>query len=160
MIERKTVAPIIEQHDRLLSTAQEIVSADDVIVEFADAGKPLPPDPRRCDCTPASGVATVLPDGRVWHASVGSDGYGDPERYPADSLALHQDDCALISDEERERRRQQRAEKAALDAVKLREREVAQAEAARRRAAEDEERRDKALDAKVEQLRRGGLLLK
>ena len=162
MIERKTVAPIIEQHDRLLSTAQETVSADDVIAEFADAGKPLPqaPEPPRCDCTPASGGVTVLPDGRVSHASVGSDGYGDPEPYSTDSLALHQDDCALISDEEREHRRQHRAEKAAVDAVRLREREVAQAEAARRRAAEDEERRAKALDAKVDQLRRDGLLLK
>ena len=162
MIERKTVAPIIEQHDRLLSTAQETVSADDVIAEFADAGKPLlsAPEPPRCDCTPASGGVTVLPDGRVSHASVGSDGYGDPEPYSTDSLALHQDDCALISDEEREHRRQLRAEKAAVDAVRLREREVAQAEAARRRAAEDEERRAKALDAKVDQLRRDGLLLK
>src|SRR5699024_10330660 len=146
---------------RLLSTAQETVRADDVVAEFADAGKPLPqaPEPPRCDCTPASGGATVLPDGRVSHAAVGSDGYGDPEPYSTDSLALHHDGGALISDEERGHRREHRAEKAAVDAVRLREGEVAKAEAARRRAAGGEERRAKALDAKVDQLRRDGLLL-
>src|SRR5699024_3163586 len=67
MIDRKTVAPIFEQHDRLLLTAQETVSADAVVAELADAGEPLPqaPEPPWCVCTQTSGGDTVLPDGRV-----------------------------------------------------------------------------------------------
>ncbi|GAB3754386.1 hypothetical protein GCM10027591_03230 [Zhihengliuella somnathii] len=69
-IEARTVAPIVEQHDRIAQPDMEPIDAEDLFAEFADVGQPIPqssvevavtpsePSPRdRCICEEWQGYA-------------------------------------------------------------------------------------------------------
>ena len=69
-IEARTVAPIVEQHDRIACPELDAIDADDLFAEFAGVGQPIPqssvevavapsePSPRdRCICDEWQGYA-------------------------------------------------------------------------------------------------------
>lgn len=132
-IERRTVAPIVEQRDRLLALPQGPTTADAVLAEFADAGQRIQPSAAETAAAEEAAErdrAIVEKQQRKRLAELEEHNCElklctcMPKQVGV--YARHGDECPALSKEERQRR---------------------------------EETKQKALDAKVERVRRNGGLL-
>ena len=137
-IERATVAPILEQHDRLLSPAQGSVTPDDVLAEFASAGQRIIPSEADREAEVAAAEAAREAAEREREEILERQSRQKLRRLEEErEQALctcgasdriigfpghenHADNCAVLSDEEREQRRETERKKLDEKAQRLR----------------------------------------
>ncbi|WP_101601065.1 RNA helicase [Brevibacterium sp. Mu109] len=120
-IEARTVAPIVEQHDRIARPVLDAIDGDDLFAEFADVGLPIQPSAEEIALAEEAGkrdreiveeqqrkrLAELEEHNRELKLCTCS----TPQ---SGTYARHGDDCPALSEEERKRRAD--AKRKALDA--------------------------------------------
>ncbi|TGD12473.1 RNA helicase [Brevibacterium sp. S111] len=120
-IEARTVAPIVEQHDRIARPELDAIDGDDLFAEFAGVGQPIQPSAE--EIAAAEEVARrdrEIVEGQQRKRLAELEEHNRELRLctcsapQSGSYARHGDDCPALSEEERERRAD--ARRKALDA--------------------------------------------